>query len=135
MAIEKRRRQQLSESRWAESASDDERKHEDWVYPLAQLWWNLRDPAMEKELHKRPVHSQLVGVDGAVCLPDEGSILRFRDLLNSNQLALRCCPPTMPSWSMSACRSRLSPSWTPPRAGEIVQQGSQSMLVELPSLK
>ena len=90
---------------------------------------------MEKELHKRPSHSQLVGVDGAVRLPDESSILRFRDLLKSDQLTLRCCPPTMPSWFMRACRSRLSPSWTPPRAGEIVQHGSQSMLVALPSRK
>lgn len=88
---------------------------------------------MEEELHERPSHSQLVGVDGAVRLPDESSILRFRDLLKSDQLTLRCCPPTMPSWFMSACRSRPSPSWTPPRAGEIVQHGSQSMLVALPS--
>ena len=30
-----------------------------------QLWWNLSDPAMEEELHERPLYRRFVGLDGA----------------------------------------------------------------------
>ena len=46
-----------------------------------QLWWNLSDPAMEEELHERPLYRRFVGLDGAARMPDETTILRFRHLL------------------------------------------------------
>jgi IS5 family transposase len=52
-----------------------------------QLWWNLSDPAMEEELHERPLYRQFAGLTGAVRIPDETSILRFRHLLEKHQLA------------------------------------------------
>ena len=52
-----------------------------------QLWWNLSDPAMEEELHERPLYRRFVGLDGAARLPDETTILRFRHLLEKHQLA------------------------------------------------
>jgi IS5 family transposase len=52
-----------------------------------QLWWNLSDPAMEEELHERPLYRRFVGLDGAARLPDETTILRFRHLLEKHKLA------------------------------------------------
>jgi len=52
-----------------------------------QLWWNLSDPAMEEELHERPLYRRFVGLEGAARLPDETTILRFRHLLEKQQLA------------------------------------------------
>jgi len=52
-----------------------------------QLWWNLSDPAMEEELHERPLYRQFAGLEGAARMPDETTILRFRHLLEKQQLA------------------------------------------------
>jgi transposase, IS5 family len=52
-----------------------------------QLWWNLSDPAMEEELHDRPLYREFAGLAGAPRLPDETTILRFRHLLEKNDLA------------------------------------------------
>ena len=52
-----------------------------------QLWWNLSDPAMEEELHERPLYRRFVGLDGAARMPDETTILRFRHLLEKHELA------------------------------------------------
>jgi len=52
-----------------------------------QLWWNLSDPAMEDELHERPLYRRFVGLEGAARIPDETTILRFRRLLEKQQLA------------------------------------------------
>ncbi len=52
-----------------------------------QLWWNLSDPAMEEELHERPLYRRFAGLDGAARVPDETTILRFRHLLEKHQLA------------------------------------------------
>jgi transposase, IS5 family len=52
-----------------------------------QLWWNLSDPAMEEELHERPLYRRFVGRDGSACMPDETTILRFRHLLEKHELA------------------------------------------------
>jgi IS5 family transposase len=52
-----------------------------------QLWWNLSDPAMEEELHERPLYRRFVGLEGAPKLPDETTILRFRRLLEKHDLA------------------------------------------------
>lgn len=46
-----------------------------------QLWWNLSDPAMEEELHERPLYRRFAGLDGSPRIPDETTILRFRHLL------------------------------------------------------
>ena len=52
-----------------------------------QLWWNLSDPAMEEELHERPLYREFVGLAGAARMPDETTILRFRHLLEKQNLA------------------------------------------------
>jgi transposase, IS5 family len=52
-----------------------------------QLWWNLSDPAMEEELHERPLYREFAGLAGAKRLPDETTILRFRHLLEKHELA------------------------------------------------
>lgn len=52
-----------------------------------QLWWNLSDPAMEEELHDRPLYREFVGLTGEARLPDETTILRFRHLLEKHDLA------------------------------------------------
>ena len=52
-----------------------------------QLWWNLSDPAMEEELHERPLYRRFAGLEGAARMPDETTILRFRHLLEKQQLA------------------------------------------------
>ena len=52
-----------------------------------QLWWNLSDPAMEEELHERPLYRRFVGLDGAARLPDESTILRFRHMLETHHLS------------------------------------------------
>jgi IS5 family transposase len=52
-----------------------------------QLWWNLSDPAMEEELHERPLYRRFVGLEGVARMPDETTILRFRHLLEKHQLA------------------------------------------------
>ncbi len=31
-----------------------------------QLWWNLSDPAMEEELHERPLYREFAGLSGRV---------------------------------------------------------------------
>jgi transposase, IS5 family len=52
-----------------------------------QLWWNLSDPAMEEELHERPLYRRFARLSGAVRMPDESTILRFRHLLQEHALA------------------------------------------------
>ncbi len=52
-----------------------------------QLWWNLSDPAMEEELHERPLYREFAGLSGRARLPDETTILRFRHLLEKQRLA------------------------------------------------
>ena len=51
------------------------------------MWWNLSDPAAKKELHERLLYRRFVGLDGAVRLPDETTILRFRHVLEKHELA------------------------------------------------
>jgi len=51
-----------------------------------QLWWNLSDPAMEEELHERPLYRRFARLDGAPRVPDETTILRFRHLLEKHEL-------------------------------------------------
>jgi IS5 family transposase len=54
-----------------------------------QLWWNLSDPAMEEELHERPLYREFAGLAGSPRIPDETTILRFRHLLEKHDLAAR----------------------------------------------
>jgi transposase, IS5 family len=53
-----------------------------------QQWFGLSDPAMEEALHDVPMYREFIGLDGAMGrLPDESTILRFRHLLEANDLA------------------------------------------------
>jgi IS5 family transposase len=53
-----------------------------------QLWFALSDPAMEEALHDMPVFREFAKLDAGVArLPDETTILRFRHLLEKNDLA------------------------------------------------
>lgn len=52
-----------------------------------QLWWNLSDPAMEEELHERPLYRPFAGLEGAGRMPDKTTIWRFRHLLEKHELS------------------------------------------------
>ena len=53
-----------------------------------QQWFGLSDPAMEEALHDTPIYRDFAGLDiGAQRIPDETTILRFRHLLESHNLA------------------------------------------------
>jgi IS5 family transposase len=53
-----------------------------------QQWFGLSDPAMEEALHDVPLYREFACLDvGAERMPDESTILRFRHLLESRQLA------------------------------------------------
>ena len=53
-----------------------------------QQWFGLSDPAMEEALHDVPLYREFAGLDaGMTRLPDETTILRFRHLLETHQLA------------------------------------------------
>lgn len=54
-----------------------------------QQWFGLSDPAMEEALQDIPVYWQFAQLDpGLTRLPDETTILRFRHLLEANNLSL-----------------------------------------------
>ena len=53
-----------------------------------QQWFGLSDPAMEEALHDVPLYREFTGLDSWTNrLPDESTILRFRHLLEKNNLA------------------------------------------------
>ncbi|WHZ11511.1 MAG: Mobile element protein [Burkholderiaceae bacterium] len=55
-----------------------------------QQWFNLSDPAMEEALYDTPMFREFAGLDmGEENLPDESTILRFRHLLEKNNLSLQ----------------------------------------------
>lgn len=55
-----------------------------------QQWFGLSDPAMKESLHDTPLYCEFARLDpGATRLPDESSILRFRHLLEANNLSLQ----------------------------------------------
>jgi IS5 family transposase len=55
-----------------------------------QQWFTLSDPAMEEALHDVPLFRDFAGLGGwDDRLPDETTILRFRNLLEKNDLAPR----------------------------------------------
>jgi IS5 family transposase len=55
-----------------------------------QQWFGLSDPAMEEALHDVPLYCQFAGLDAGLSrLPDESTILRFRHLLEKNNLSLQ----------------------------------------------
>lgn len=57
---------------------------------LLQQWFNLSDPAMEEALHDMPVFTHFAQLDAGMSrLPDESTILRFRHLLEANNLGLQ----------------------------------------------
>jgi IS5 family transposase len=55
-----------------------------------QQWFGLSDPAMEEALHDVPLYREFAGLDaGATRMPDESTILRFRHLLEANDLSIQ----------------------------------------------
>ena len=53
-----------------------------------QQWFGLSDPAMEEALHDIPLYCEFAHLDpGMTRLPDESTILRFRHLLDENNLS------------------------------------------------
>jgi len=55
-----------------------------------QQWFGLSDAAMEEALHDVPLYCQFAGLDaGMGRLPDESTILRFRHLLERNNLSVQ----------------------------------------------
>ena len=54
-----------------------------------QQWFGLSDPAMEEALHDVSLYCEFARLDpGAMRLPDETTILRFRHLLEDNSLSI-----------------------------------------------
>jgi len=55
-----------------------------------QQWFGLSDPAMEEALYDVPVYSEFPELgSGMTRLPDESTILRFRHLLETHDLAVQ----------------------------------------------
>jgi IS5 family transposase len=55
-----------------------------------QQWFGLSDPGMEEALHDVPLYCEFARLDpGAMRLPDETTILRFRHLLEENNLSIQ----------------------------------------------
>lgn len=55
-----------------------------------QQWFGLRDPSMEEALHDVHLYREFAHLDaGATRLPEESTILRFRHLLEENNLSLQ----------------------------------------------
>jgi len=55
-----------------------------------QQWFNLSDPAMEEALYDTPMFREFAGLDASEDnLPDESTILRFRHLLEANDLSVQ----------------------------------------------
>lgn len=54
---------------------------------LMQQWFGYADQAMEEALIDQPLLRRFAGLDGGEALPDESTILRFRRMLEENQLA------------------------------------------------
>ena len=69
-----------------------------------QLWWNLSDPAMEEELHERPLYRRFAGLGGAARMPDEtrppscASVTCWR----STNWPPRCWQPSTQVWPSKA---------------------------------
>ena len=55
-----------------------------------QQWFGLSDPAMEEALHDISLYCEFARLDpGSMRLPDETTILRFRHLLEENNLSIQ----------------------------------------------
>lgn len=55
-----------------------------------QQWFGLSDPAMEEALHDVPLYREFAHLDAGISrLPDESTILRFRHLLEANNLSVQ----------------------------------------------
>lgn len=55
-----------------------------------QQWFGLSDPAMEEALHDVPLYREFARLDAGITrLPDESTILRFRHLLEANNLSMQ----------------------------------------------
>jgi transposase, IS5 family len=57
---------------------------------LLQQFFGHSDPAMEEALHDIPLYQEFARLDASmICLPDEGTILRFRHLFEAHWLGQR----------------------------------------------
>lgn len=55
-----------------------------------QQWFGLSDPDMEEALHDMSLYCEFAHLDPAATrLPDESTILRFRHLLEENNLSIQ----------------------------------------------
>jgi IS5 family transposase len=55
-----------------------------------QQWFGLSDPAMEEALHDTPLYCEFAQLDAGISrLPDVCTILRFRHLLEENNLSIQ----------------------------------------------
>jgi IS5 family transposase len=55
-----------------------------------QQWFGLSDPAMQEALHDTPLYREFARLDaGMARMPDETTILRFRHLLEENNLSIQ----------------------------------------------
>lgn len=55
-----------------------------------QQWFNLSDPGMEEALYDTPMFREFAGLDAREDhLPDESTILRFRNLLEAKDLSVQ----------------------------------------------
>ena len=75
---------------------------------FVQQWFGLSDPAMGEALHDTSLYCEFARPDpGAMRLPNETTILRFRHLLEENQFEHSVAlPPSTPHWPPGACCSK-----------------------------
>jgi IS5 family transposase len=77
-----------------------------------QQWFGLSDPAMKEALHDMALFREFAQLDaGATRLPDESTILRFRHLLEANNLA---------SQILATVNAKLIERGLPLKAGTVV---------------
>lgn len=79
-----------------------------------QLWWNRSDPAVEEELHDRPLYRYCAGLDGThPCSTRRSSCLSGVCWKNAERHPGRWRPRT-PHWPGKAPLSRRARGWTLP---------------------
>lgn len=61
-------------------------------------WFTLSDPAMEEALHEVPLFREFANLGWDSRLPDESTILRFRNLLEKHKLADQILGYGAPRW-------------------------------------
>ena len=75
-----------------------------------QLFYNLRDPAMEDLLYEAESVRRFVGLGLSEALPDESTILHFRHLLEGHELGQGLLRKSKGIWSLWGCGLGKGPS-------------------------